>query len=278
MPADTDPFFMIGRHGRLFSVLFSPPEAVRSSRPGVLYVPPFADEMNKARRQAALTARALASMGNLTLMLDLYGTGDSDGEFGDATIDHWMHDLEDGLRFLQSRGVTRFVLLGVRFGALLAIRLATREEFQVERVVLWQPVTSGRAYLSQFLRLAAAADMMSGDGRMNVGEWQDRLQKGASVEVAGYDLNPVLTKQLEELDVAAAGGLSGVAVDWLEVVARSGQGLPPASLRTVEKWLQAGVQVGAIPVVGEKFWIAPEFTTVIPELTTATCRALETPQ
>jgi alpha/beta superfamily hydrolase len=40
--------------------------------------------MNKARRMAALQARALAALGYGVLLLDLHGCGDSSGDFGDS--------------------------------------------------------------------------------------------------------------------------------------------------------------------------------------------------
>ena len=52
--------------------------------------------MNKARRQAAIQARALASDGFSVLVPDLFGTGDSDGELRDARWETWLDDLERG--------------------------------------------------------------------------------------------------------------------------------------------------------------------------------------
>jgi len=48
------------------------------------YVAPFAEEMNKARRMAALQARAMSAAGYAVLCLDLHGCGDSAGDFADA--------------------------------------------------------------------------------------------------------------------------------------------------------------------------------------------------
>jgi pimeloyl-ACP methyl ester carboxylesterase len=44
-------------------------------------VHPFAEEMNKSRRMAALQSRALAAQGYAVLQIDLFGCGDSGGDF-----------------------------------------------------------------------------------------------------------------------------------------------------------------------------------------------------
>ena len=74
-------FFLDMEPGQRFC-LFHPPAG--TCRGAALYVPPFGEEMNKSRRMAALQARALAAAGFGVLQLDLYGCGDSSGEFAEA--------------------------------------------------------------------------------------------------------------------------------------------------------------------------------------------------
>ena len=49
-----------------------------------MYAHPFCEEMNKARRMAALQSRRLAALGYSVLQIDLFGCGDSSGDFADA--------------------------------------------------------------------------------------------------------------------------------------------------------------------------------------------------
>src|SRR5882672_8203208 len=81
--------------GQRLYVYHSPEPArpTHSPRGAVLYVHPFAEEMNKSRRMAALQSRALSAAGFAVLQLDLFGCGDSSGEFGDATWDDWVADI-----------------------------------------------------------------------------------------------------------------------------------------------------------------------------------------
>ena len=89
-PAET--MFLTGRAGALYA-RYQPPRASIRHRADVVIVPPFAEEMNKSRRMFALLAERLATLGVGTALIDLYGTGDSEGDFGDARYDVWLDDM-----------------------------------------------------------------------------------------------------------------------------------------------------------------------------------------
>ncbi len=254
-------FFLPGASGRLFSVFHGP---VSGSPPtvGVLYVPPFADEMNKCRRMAALQARRLAAQGLGTLCIDLYGTGDSEGHFREARWDIWIEDLSMAIRWLEERGMQRIVLWGVRFGALLVADLTHQLGSRLAQVILWQPVASGKVYVGQFLRLRAAAQMMTGDAGFSTTQLREQLQRGESVEVAGYDLHPALADEISGKDLRHMPMPAGSRVDWLEIVADTEQQMPPVAGQVVTAWLAAGAEVETATVVGEPFWTTPEIAVV----------------
>ena len=100
--------------GQLFC-LYHPPQG--DCRGAVLYVPPFAEEMNRARRIAAQQARALAALGYGVLQPDLGGTGDSSGDFGEARWDSWKDDLAACCAWLGERIAQPPVLWCLRLGA-----------------------------------------------------------------------------------------------------------------------------------------------------------------
>jgi len=82
MPTSPSPFFLETEKGKLFAVSYLPNStnqvATAPSYEGaVLFIPPFADEMNKTRQLVAQQARQLAEHNFAVLILDLYGTGDS---------------------------------------------------------------------------------------------------------------------------------------------------------------------------------------------------------
>ena len=80
-----------GGEDRLFYVHHRP--AQRACVGQIVFVHPFADEMNKSRRMVAIQARTLARQGWSVFQPDLSGCGDSEGDFGDASWERWRDDL-----------------------------------------------------------------------------------------------------------------------------------------------------------------------------------------
>ncbi|MTV55832.1 serine aminopeptidase domain-containing protein, partial [Pseudoduganella buxea] len=153
------PFFLDGGADARFCVFHSPshsPSPDDACRGAIVYLHPFAEEMNKSRRMAALGAAALAADGYAVLQIDLHGCGDSAGDFGDATWESWLDDVARARRWLQRELGDRLTevpaLWGLRLGALLALDAARRAPEPPSALLLWQPVTSGAVLLTQFLR------------------------------------------------------------------------------------------------------------------------------
>ncbi len=237
-------------------------------RGGVLYAPPFAEELNKSRRMVALQARRLAAAGFGVLIPDLYGTGDSAGDFGDARWEIWREDLARCAAWLRQRGHESLILWGLRLGGLLAAELAG--EVAATRLLLWQPVAAGQRFLHQFLRLRLTADRLKG-GSETLSRLQEALAAGQSLEIAGYELHPELAAALDRVRLTPPP--PGVPVDWFELTRAASGSFAPASQRIVDEWRSAGVAVHARTVVGESFWATQEIAEA-PALLDATLTAL----
>jgi len=122
----------------------------------VIWVHAFAEEMNKTRRMSALMARLLSSGGWRVVQRDLYGCGDSAGDFADASWVAWLDDVDAELR--QADTSRPVWLWCVRAGALLASpALVGRPDVNL---LLWQPVTVGARHLQQFLRMSTGARVL----------------------------------------------------------------------------------------------------------------------
>jgi exosortase A-associated hydrolase 2 len=251
----TEPFFLNGPRGRLFGLHYFPREApVRGS---VLYLHPFAEEMHKSRRMAALQARNLAESGFGVLQIDLTGCGDSDGDFGDASWSGWRDDALAAAHWLREvHGQPPFGW-GLRLGASLAVDLQSRER-PFCRLVLWQPVVSGELFLNQFLRLKLASEMLaSGESSGGTKALRATLEAGNSVEIAGYQLSSVFARELQQLQLAKLA--PSCPVDWIEI-GNEGGNINPANQRVVDTWQAAGSSVRTNLVTGEPFWTTQEIT------------------
>lgn len=252
-----EPFFLDGAPGRRFC-LYHPPAG--PCRGALLYVHPFAEEMNRARRMAALQARALQAQGYGVLLLDLYGCGDSAGDFGDARWDIWIDDLARGAAWLRDKTGMAPGLWGLRLGALLALDYARTAAHAVPLTLLWQPVANAAMHLTQFLRLRVAAGMIDADegAQTSTNALRRQLQAGEPVEVAGYDLAPQLVQALDALAPLDMMTPSGI-VHWFETPGPGGA-LAAGSTRTLDAWRARGVDLRVHALASPPFWATPEIT------------------
>ena len=269
-----DAFFLPVEPGQRCCILNAPPRGTAPRR-AVVYLHPFAEEMNKARRMAALQARRLAAEGFAVLQIDLYGCGDSSGDFGQARWETWQRDAREAMTCLRGRFRVPITLWGLRLGAALAADIGKEPDAGVDHLVLWQPVTNGSQFLSQFLRLRLASEMLaSGAATTAVRELTDALRRGESLEIAGYELHPDLAAAIEGLKLKALTP-AVKRVDWLEVAADRSMPLRPASRRVLEAWRGRGLEVNAAQAVGEPFWSTIEIAECaeLLELTTTAMRS-----
>ena len=265
-------FFLPVEPGQRFCLLTKP---ARSPRRGVVYLHAFAEEMNKSRRMAALQARRLAGEGCVVMQIDLLGCGDSSGEFADARWDAWKHDAQAAVAWIRQRYAVPITLWGVRLGALLAADAADAG-LGVDHLVLWQPVTDGGQFLSQFLRLRLAGEMLArGAATTAVRDLSEELRRGGLLELAGYELHAELAARIGPLKLETLKPAVRRA-DWMDVVADRTLALRPAARRVLERWASAGIETDAAQAVGEPFWSTVEIAECaeLVELTAGAVRRL----
>ena len=268
---DTEPFFLGSGADRRFCLFHRPAGACRGA---VLYVPPFAEELNRTRRMAALGARRLAAHGYGVLQIDLLGTGDSAGDFADARWDLWKQDLDTGAAWLRARVDTPLTLWGLRLGALLALDVARTAAVPLAPMLLWQPVAGGSTYLTQFLRLRPANAMLGDVATQNSTKaLRAALEAGETLEIAGYDLTPDLARAIDSLPAPDAM-VPPVSAHWFDVLGAPGQTPGPAAARVKAAWEAQGTPLHVHTVTGSPFWATTAVSTC-PALLDATARVLE---
>lgn len=267
-------FFMDMQPGQRFC-LYHPVAADTKIRGTVIYLHPFGDEMNMSRKMAALQAQALAAAGFAVLQIDLYGCGDSSGEFCDARWDIWKSDIAHAKKWLHDRHAAPISLWGLRLGGLLALDYAKHADDALHSLILWQPVTSGEAFLTQFLRLRLASQILD-DGSENAGSTRalrDALAAGTTIEVAGYEIAPALASSLDALDMSTLAP-TNATVHWIDIVADATRPMTPASARIMKVWQQQGVDLTLHRVSSVPFWSAQE-TVTCPELVSTTTAVMK---
>jgi len=210
--------------------------------------------MNKSRRLFALTARALAAAGVAVLFVDLFGTGDSAGEFQDASWSIWQADVCAARQWLEAEAPDAApAVLAVRTGALF---LADASLVDGAHVVLWQPVVEGAVFLQQFLRLRSVASKFAGRNEP-VSELKKRVLGGEAIEVAGYMISPAIARGLAEGQLAAESLRPARAVDVFEFK-QGGVSLTPKLMAWADALNDLGCSVGTTVCDIAPFWSSQE--------------------
>jgi pimeloyl-ACP methyl ester carboxylesterase len=177
------------------------PQRLRPRGTAVLLCNPFGEEASRSHRIYRVLATQLERAGFAALRFDYSGTGDSLGEATDATIDAWLADVGAAAERLRTAsGVSRIAVVGLRFGATLAM-LASARGLAMRHLLLWDPVVEGAGYLRELV--AQHRSYM----RSEIGDgWRDRLQissTGIPAEALGAPIGPTLGAQIAAIDLAA---------------------------------------------------------------------------
>jgi len=195
------PFYLTVNQQRLFCTFNEAAGAPRSPH-GVLLLPPFAEEMNQTRSFHAALGRVLAAAGLSVLSIDLSTTGDSSGEFRDASWDDWVLELRAAAHWLQQR-VDKLYAVAVRSATLHVGALTEANAPGLARLSLIDPIFSGDELLAEFLRSRVVRAMFEGQ-RITLEAVRAQLAAGDGVEVSGYELAPALYAKLNQVHCAPA--------------------------------------------------------------------------
>jgi exosortase A-associated hydrolase 2 len=228
--ARRDGFFFDAAGARLYGFMH-PAQGAPRGRACVL-VHPFMEERQDAHAVLRALAVELAARGFPTLRFDLYGCGDSEGDWAESSLERWGDDLAAAAAVVRHEAPDAEVaLVGLRFGATLAGLFAERAG--ASRVALVQPVVRGAAYADELLLAHLAAEMVL---HRKAGTTREalvaRLAAGESVNLFGYHLTSALDRALRGVDLArdlAAGPLRPLVID----VARSATARPSAEVQAL---------------------------------------------
>lgn len=262
-------FFLGEGESQRFCLVTRP---VGVARGAVLHVHPFAEELNRSRPMCAIAAQAFAAAGWLVMQIDGAGCGDSFGDFGQATWTQWQDDLDLARGWLKAQGHEQAIVWTLRGGSLLATDWLHRSDLDWP-LLMWQPMSSGKQLLTQFLRLSLVDD--SGpDSKQIMSQLRQRLAQGDSVDIGGYVINATLAAELEASTlVPAPTGQAGMAI--LEVSGQPDAPLTPASASLLARWQAAGRRSEGRVATGPKFWQSYD-TRTAPDLVPLSLGLLET--
>jgi len=190
----------------LFGIHHPPARRPGGGRDAVLVCPPIGHEHTRCHRALRVLSQALSRAGHHVLRFDFRGLGDSWGDPGDGGVEQWCDDIDIALGELAARSrAERIALVGLRAGGLLAAAALGRRRPgsspAVGRLVLWDPILSGREFLDT---ASALQSMFSRDAwRFPVLLFGERNAEplDADSRLLGYDYPAGLRESLERLEL-----------------------------------------------------------------------------
>ena len=155
-------------------------------------------------------AEGLAASGISVVRFDYHGCGDSAGDDEDPSrLRAWIDSIGDAVDVARTRsGASSVVLAGVRLGATLALAAAVERD-DVDALLLWAALPTGRAYLREgraFTRLMTT-----------MVETRKHTLPDGMEQIGGFVLTRETVQALSAFDPMAAGGgrTSAKAALWI---------------------------------------------------------------
>ncbi len=188
-------YFGAGDAERALFGWYHPPAAGREPRCAVVVCPPLGYEGICAYPALRTFAERLAAAGHPVLRFDFDGTGDSGGTDADPDrVSAWQASVGRAIEEVRALGgVSEVCLFGVRMGATLAL-LAAAERGDVERLVLFCPCTSGKAYVRELKAFRMLAEQ---SGELTA---RPRAEGDTSEESGGFLLTGDTVEALKRVD------------------------------------------------------------------------------
>lgn len=194
-PVET--FFINTRQRQLYGVTQAP-SPDNDNGTGILLVPPLGNEQRRCQRPFRTMMQQIAREGFHLMRFDWRGTGNSSGN--SSSIDElalWEEDLQDAATHL-SQSVNSIHIISVRMGAMITARL-NLQSLPVAGYHLWDPVFQGSQWLKEMQQLQQG--ICTDTYRFL---FKRKALTNAFHEFAGLSINPLLYRQLQNINLANA--------------------------------------------------------------------------
>lgn len=147
---------ILQNHGQKIFCIFHKPAHLKKY-PAVLLCHGLGGHKVGRYRVYVSLAKHLAELGIATLRIDFRGSGDSEGEFHDMTLEGEVSDALEGMKFLQEHknvDPSRLAIVGRSLGSAVAVITASRFQ-KMKSMCLWAPVFDGHAWEEKWKKVHA---------------------------------------------------------------------------------------------------------------------------
>ena len=167
---------------------------------GVLLCRPLGQEATRTAAMYRVISDRLSRENCIAFRFDYHGTSDSPGEEGDQSLDLWVQDTLAARAELATARCATECWFAMGLGANIALRAAETADQPPARLVLWEPASSGAAYIEDLLaghRAELEREFQS--------SWARLLEQGKVSEptlpgdLLGFHFGPSLATELQGL-------------------------------------------------------------------------------
>lgn len=195
-----EPLFFRAPNGAKLCGVWRTPDLGAIPKHCWIVCPPFAEEEKSAHRTLVELANSLVAKGDAVLFFAYSGTGDSDGDFSNASLTAWCEDILNAYEWARARYPQSTPgLIGLRLGASLAAQVG--EQLAIKNLILIEPVLRGRSFLMQLgARKKLRAMMTEEEGGSQKSEVRSGDVKFEDMD--GWPVGTALREELRTLDLS----------------------------------------------------------------------------
>jgi uncharacterized protein len=195
--------------------LYQEPLAHAVRGESILLCNPFGQEAIRSHRLFKVLADRLCRDGFHVLRFDYFGTGDSAGSDDEVSIAGFVADLllaDEEL--LRRSGCTDRSWIGLRLGATVAALASVNTAVAPQRMVLWEPVVNGAAYLAELEHAHdVALEDAYGSRCATDAELKRHFARESGNEVLGFPLTQTLRQELNSLSLDSFAASTALRID-----------------------------------------------------------------
>lgn len=216
----------------------------------VLVIPPLMEEMNRSRSLITAICVKLAELGVCTLVVDLYGTGDSCGDLEDANWDIWQSDLDFIVNKLFDQNYSAVSLFAIRAGCLVVDNVISRQSVnRFSSIVYLAPEETGETIVNRWLRGKYLSGQIAGKKYENKDAVWNEINDTGIFHHAGYPIPINLITGFMSSNLAGTARSSRLAHEFHRI---SNQERSSVQKNVHSQWINHILQF-------EKFWMLDEY-------------------
>ncbi|MFW9873542.1 MAG: serine aminopeptidase domain-containing protein [Candidatus Thorarchaeota archaeon] len=194
-------FYFDSSGSKLYGCIYSPSRKnlkKEEVRKGYIIIHPFAEEKKCSHKILVELARKLYYV----FLFDLYGCGDSEGDFSKGNITRWLTDLDSAQTFFcKEYKIISTGFIGLRLGGFISLIFGSQMN-SVDQLVLLEPILSPQRFFRQLLRKKMIKEFKTfGIIRTDGKNISENIKEDNIVDFDGYAIGSKFFKDIAKYNI-----------------------------------------------------------------------------